>query len=114
MALEQQPQSGSSGTRLNAVSAEGSTVHPRISWGALFSGIFVAIAAQISLTLLGSGIGLAAANPTTQPGTGMAIGAGIWWVITSLVSLFLGGWVAAQLSGSHHRFIGLWHGATTW
>lgn len=86
-----------------------------ISWGAVFAGIFVAIASQITLTLLGLGIGLAAVNPGQQQSpTAMAVGAGLWWLITGLISLFLGGYVAARMSGSVRRSEGALHGLATW
>lgn len=86
-----------------------------ISWGALFAGIMVAIASQVTLTLLGIGIGLAVVNPGEQQSpTAMAVGAGLWWLITGLVSLFIGGWVSARVSGSIRKSEGALHGLATW
>ncbi len=86
-----------------------------VSWGALFAGVIVAVATQLTLTLLGIGIGVAAVSPAggQSPAT-FAIGAGIWWLITGLISLFLGGWVAARMSGSVRRSEGALHGLGTW
>src|SRR4030095_14055815 len=68
----------------------------RISWRALFAGAIIALAAQLVLTLIGTAVGLATLNPATgqnPSGTTLGIGAGIWLVISSLVSLFLGGYI---------------------
>jgi hypothetical protein len=81
----------------------------RISWGAIF-----ALATQLVLTLIGTAVGLATLNPATgenPSGTTLGIGAGVWLVISSLVSLFLGGYVAGRLGGT---FNGWLHGLATW
>jgi hypothetical protein len=86
----------------------------RISWGAIFAGAVVALAMQIVLTLIGGAIGLAALNPATgqsPSGTTLGVGAAIWLVISSLLSLFAGGYVAGRLGGT---FNGWLHGLVTW
>ena len=40
--------------------------------------------------------------------------AGLWWVISSCIALFLGGYAAAWMAGISDRFDGLLHGAITW
>jgi hypothetical protein len=37
----------------------------RISWGAIFAGAIIALAAQLVLTLIATAVGLATLNPTT-------------------------------------------------
>ena len=72
----------------------------RISWGAIFAGAIIVLATQLVLTLIGTAVGLATLNPATgqtPSGTTLGIGAGIWLVISSLVSLFLGGYIAGRL-----------------
>jgi hypothetical protein len=86
----------------------------RISWGAIFAGAIIALATQLVLTLIGTAVGLATLNPATgenPSGTTLGIGAGVWLVISSLVSLFLGGYVAGRLGGT---FNGWLHGLATW
>src|SRR3982751_6607771 len=86
----------------------------RISWGAIFAGAIIALATQIVLALVGMAIGLATLNPATgdnPSGTALGAGAAIWLLISSLVSLFIGGYVAARLAG---RFNGWLHGLVTW
>lgn len=88
-----------------------------ISWGGVFAGLFLVLAIQLLLSMLGFGIGLS----LVQPGQGGApnagtigIGAAIWWVVTYLIALVLGSFAAARLSGVGLRFEGALHGLVTW
>jgi hypothetical protein len=86
----------------------------RISWGAIFAGAVIALASQIVLALIGMAIGLATLDPATgnsPSGTALGAGAAIWLVVSNLLSLFIGGYVAARLVG---RFNGWLHGVVTW
>jgi hypothetical protein len=89
----------------------------RISWGAVLAGAVIVIAVHVSLSLLGFGIGLSTVDPaagdTPQP-TSFGIGAGIWWVVSNLIALVIGGYVAARLSGMPVRGDGVIHGLLTW
>jgi hypothetical protein len=88
----------------------------RISWGAIFAGTVVAFVVQVLFTLLGLAIGLTIVEPMTgqAPWEGVGIGAGIWWVVTALISLFLGGWTAGRLSGMPLRQDAMLHGVVVW
>ena len=89
----------------------------RISWSAVFAGLILALMIQLLLSLLGTGIGLSTVDPATRetPGTEtLSIAAGIWWTISSLIALFIGGWAAAHLAGIPHRTEGIIHGLLTW
>lgn len=88
----------------------------RISWGAIFGGTAVALVAQTLLTLLGVAIGLSVVNPVTEQNAlqEVGVGAGIWWIITGLISLFLGGWTAGRLAGMPRRTDAILHGVITW
>src|SRR4051812_34910975 len=73
----------------------------RISWGAVFAGAIIALATQIVLALIGMAIGLATLNPASgdsPSGTTLGAGAAIWLVVSSLISLFIGGYIAAGAS----------------
>ena len=89
----------------------------RISWGAVIAGVVLALVVQLLLGMLGMGIGMS----TIQPASGdmpsaqaLGIGAAMWWVVTSLVALFIGGWVAGHLAGVPQRLDGTLHGLLTW
>src|SRR5689334_10248687 len=74
----------------------------RISWGAIFAGVVIALAVQLVLSLLGIGIGASTIDPLSEqnPGKGLGIGAAVWFVISSLLATYAGAWVAGRLSGA--------------
>ena len=88
----------------------------RISWGAVFAGLVVALVLQLALSLLGFGIGIGTIEPMQEqsPMAGLGTGALIWWVVTMLISLFTGGWVAGRLAGMPTTFDSILHGIITW
>ena len=88
----------------------------RISWAAIFAGAVVAVVTGFLLNLLGLGIGLQAFDPATDPDTlgGFGIGQGVWAILSSLASLFAGGWVAGRLAGMPRDLDGALHGVVVW
>ena len=89
----------------------------RISWGAVIAGMVIAIGVQMVLSLLGAGIGLSTLDPlrySSPDASTFGIGAGIWWAVSSIISLFVGGWVAAHLAGSPEKADAVLHGLLTW
>jgi hypothetical protein len=89
----------------------------RLSWGAIFAGVVIAVAVQLVLGILGTGIGLTMVDPvegTTPGAAGFGIGAGIYWLITTIVALGAGGYAAARVAGVHDRFDALIHGLVVW
>jgi hypothetical protein len=88
----------------------------RISWAAVFAGVLIAVVIQITLSLLGIGIGLSTVDPKTEenPVQGLGVGSAIWYVVSSLIALFTGGWVAGRLSRTNQEFDGAIHGLLTW
>lgn len=88
----------------------------RISWSAVFAGVLVALVTQMLLSLLGLGIGLGTIDPVEEqnPTAGLGIGSAIWYIVSSLLSLFVGGWVAGRLASAPRLFDGIIHGVLTW
>jgi hypothetical protein len=86
-----------------------------VSWGSIFAGGFVAVALEIVLAMLGLAVGLWFITPRSLVGSavGIGIGEGIWWIVTSMISLFLGGWVTGRLCGytQVNTFV---HGIVVW
>ncbi|MGE5499348.1 MAG: YrzE family protein [Syntrophothermus sp.] len=84
----------------------------RISWGAVFAGVLIALVVQLILSLLGLGIGFGSIEPKTEsnPFAGLATGALVWWVVSMLISLFVGGLTAGRLAGVPRSFDGVLHG----
>ncbi len=85
-----------------------------VSWGAILAGTVVVLVVQLTLAMLGLGIGLYAMEPGEGPTAGLGFGALIWWVLSAIVALFLGGWVASRLSGIQTKADGMLHGFVTW
>ena len=97
--------------------AGGSHTHRRVSWAAIFGGVVLVVTVQLLLSLLGAGIGLGTVNTnagTTPDASSLGIGAGAWWIISSIIALAFGGYVAAWLAGIELRWDGLLHGLITW
>ncbi len=95
----------------------GAHTHRRISWGAIFGGVVLVVTVQLLLSMLGAGIGLNTVNTnagSTPDASSLGIGAGVWWVVSSIVALGFGGYVAAWLAGIELRWDGLLHGLVTW
>ena len=89
----------------------------KVSWGAIFAGVVVALIVQVLLTMLGAGIGVA----TLDPGTGdnpeastFSMMAGIWYMLSGIVAAYVGGYIAARMSGKTQATTGALHGLTTW
>jgi MFS family permease len=81
----------------------------RISWPAVFGGAMVALGTMILFLLFG----LAIAFMIGRPG-GVGAWSVIWYLVTAIVSLYLGGWVASRLSGYSDRDAAQLHGLVTW
>ena len=87
-----------------------------LSWSGIIAGVFAAIALQLLFNLLGIGVGASSIDPAQgqQPGQGMAIGALIWFVLSWILSLAVGAWVACQFSPYADRRAGAIQGFLVW
>lgn len=85
-------------------------------WSAIFAGLVAALASQLFLASIGAALGISASAVTESEGAarGLGIGAGIWMVLSPLVSMFIGGMVAAWLARPAERSVALLHGALVW
>ncbi|UKT62155.1 hypothetical protein [Pedobacter mucosus] len=88
----------------------------RLSWSAVIAGVFIAVAAQLLLSFLGLGIGFGSINPVEEakPFSGLGTGALIWWIVTMLIFVFTGGWVAGWFSNHVQKADLILHGLLTW
>ena len=99
------------------VAGGGSHTHGRISWAAISGGVILVVTVQLLLSMLGAGIGLGTVNVnagSTPNASSFGIGAGVWWVVSSIIALGFGGFVSAWLAGIELRWDGLLHGLITW
>src|SRR3569832_1790117 len=65
-------------------------------------------------SLISWGAIIADASDMEAIGIGFGLGAAIWIVLSGIISFFLGGWVAARLSGRPDDNDGVLHGLTLW
>jgi MFS family permease len=87
----------------------------RIKWSAVFAGLVVGMAAQMTFTLLGLAIGAWSLDfHDPQAAQGISTGTAIYTAVTLLISAFIGGFVTARLAGSYLRSDGLFHGVVVW
>ena len=88
----------------------------RVSWGAIFAGVVIAMVVQLLLGILGLAIGASTIDPLqeTNPMDGIGLGAGIYWIISSIISLFAGGWAAGALTTVQNHRDRTLHGLTVW
>jgi hypothetical protein len=85
---------------LTTVSVEPATATHYVDWGAIFAGVFVAIAISSVFLAFGSAIGLSLAS--FQPGesapvTGMVIAAALWLLWVQISSFLGGGYVTGRM-----------------
>ena len=108
----------SGGTATTAVVPEGAPSLPsRISWGAVIAGAVVALAIALMLNALGAGVGATTIDATgrdSPSASSFGIGAAIWLLISNLIGLGVGGYVAARLSGTSDNTDGTLHGLAVW
>jgi hypothetical protein len=92
------------------------TVVSHVSWSSVFAGVVITMVVMFTLAILGMGIGLSSIQPQSQanPFSGLGTGSLIWWVIISIVSLFIGGWVSSRMAGIQRASDGALHGLVTW
>ncbi|MBY3321611.1 PhnA-like protein [Rhizobium laguerreae] len=89
----------------------------KISWGAVFAGVAVALVVQLLLNLLGAGIGTAVIDPASDDNpsaTTLSVSTAIWFVVSGVIASFVGGYVSSRLSGRPVHSTGALHGVTSW
>ena len=99
-----------------AMQPTGGVAVARVSWGAIFAGAAIAIAVMIMLGLLGLGIGASTIDPLSNEGSvgGKATGSAIFLVISQLIALGVGGYIAAKMAGVPRSIPSAIHGMAVW
>lgn len=105
--------------RTGAVEVEGGPkLRGRISLQAIIAGAAVATAVGLMLNLLGVAVGATTIDPQSPgatPGAGaMTLAAGAWLLVSTLIGLGLGGYIAARLSGNVDKADSALHGLSVW
>jgi hypothetical protein len=87
-------------------------VRSRISWSAIVAGSLLALAVFFLLSLLGSAVGLSIHDNVN--GRSLAIGAVVWAVLVTAAALFLGGFIASQMTTGENKIEGALYGLLVW
>lgn len=87
-------------------------VRSRVSWGAIFAGAVTALAVYLLLSTLGVAIGFSVSDRATDQQLG--IGAAVLAIFSTLVSLFVGGYVASQCSVGENKQEAMIYGVIVW
>ncbi|OWK46754.1 hypothetical protein [Fimbriiglobus ruber] len=87
-------------------------VRSRISWGAIFAGSVLALSLYFLLALLGAAVGFSIGDKVTAHTLGTA--AAVFAIIVTAVCLFIGGYVASQLTTGENKIEGSLYGIFVW
>lgn len=87
-------------------------VRSRVSWQAILAGAVVALALYLVLSLLGTAIGLSVSDRVD--GRAVGIGAAIYAIVVTALSLFAGGCVASQMTAGENKREGALYGLFVW
>ncbi|NKE44715.1 hypothetical protein HB662_07995 [Roseomonas frigidaquae] len=90
----------------------------RVSWGAIISGGLVAVTVGAMFNILGVAVGAGTIDPMipgeTPDASTFGIAGAIWLLVSNLLGLACGGYVAARLSGTADDTDGVLHGLSVW
>jgi hypothetical protein len=92
------------------------SLRPTVSWQAVFAGAVIALAIELLLAVLGLAVGLTVVNPGQGGGgaNGLGLAAAIWWIVSCIISLFIGSYAGARLANVPSRYDGLLQGLVIW
>lgn len=87
-------------------------VRSRISWGAVVAGSVLALSLYFLLALLGSAVGFSVGDRVNPHN--LATGAAVYAIAVTAVCLFIGGYVASQLTTGENKVEGSLYGIFVW
>ena len=88
-----------------------------ISWGAVLAGVAAALVTQLTLSVLGVGIGLASLTSASTGGAdagSLSLAAAIWWIGSGLLASCAGGYIAGRMCSSAMAAKAGYHGLISW
>jgi hypothetical protein len=88
-------------------------VPDRVRWSAIVAGLVTAIAMMVLLSVLGAAIGLTAYD-RGDSGRAFGVAAGLWAIISAILSFFAGGYIAARTAGVFGRDNAILNGSLVW
>jgi len=85
---------------------------PRVSWGAVFTGVVISLVIYLVMSVLGTAIGASLLSPLSEPNParGFGFGSGVWLIVTTVVSVFGGAYFAGRCA----PVLGWLHGLLAW
>ncbi|MDO8953259.1 MAG: hypothetical protein Q7V63_00210 [Gammaproteobacteria bacterium] len=86
----------------------------RVRWNAIFAGVFLATSIGALLNMFGLGVGLTNIDLDPNTLTVVSTGSVIWWVISGVVAMFIGGWATVRLSNIDNTTDSVLNALTTW
>jgi hypothetical protein len=90
---------------------EGLPYRLRVSWGAIWAGVFTFVAIWSVFGLLGMAIFASNANPNAgAPVSGQSVGIAIWSIILTIIAMYVAGRETGRLAAVTNRHDGLIHG----
>jgi hypothetical protein len=89
------------------------SVKSRVSWSAIIAGAVIAMASYLILTLLFAAVGLSLTETGIRENA-IGVGVIVAMVLSLIFSLFLGGWVASQLTAGENLHEAAIYGLLTW
>lgn len=99
--------------RTNTLASETATLQvSRVSWGAVFVGLFLAMVTYLFLGMLGTAVGSGSIDAMKEgnPLAGFGTGAGLWVGISTLIALGVGAFFAGRTAPDK----GILHGSLCW
>jgi len=87
-------------------------VRSRVSWGAIVAGAVIALTVYFVLTVLGVALGLSMSGHVEENKLGAA--AGIWALVSMLLALFAGGYVATRCTVGENKTEAALTGIIVW
>jgi hypothetical protein len=80
----------------------------------VFAGAVVALTLQVFLSVLGVALGLTFLHDTSAQAEHVATGAGIWVIVSLLISLFVGGLVTSRTTVGERKGEAMMYGVLVW
>jgi hypothetical protein len=85
-----------------------------ICWSAIFAGVVIAVITGSLWNLLGFGFGFVLFTPDADTLSGLGTGAIIWLIISAMISMLLGGWIAGRMSNITRSLEAALQGLVVW
>ena len=88
-----------------------------VSWGSVVAGAVIAVAVGAMLNLLGLAVGVSVLEPGDPGGASAGeytVLSGIWLLVSTVIGLVVGGYVAARSAADPDHHEGALHGAAVW